>query len=451
MMARSPPSRSNCGARRVTESPPFRSGHSGRFHFRSRSLRPEALAARSRHPDQRNSRRGRRRFHHESGRRRARGRFARTPAQIARTDARPDRQFRQRQLLHARGWLSRLYRHGSQLAAELGGIDPSQILVCSTGVIGAPLRVEKILAAVPHLVLPRSAEADAFEEFAARNHDHGHAPEMGRRKMPHRRKKSAPARLRQRLGNDPAEHGDHARLHRHGRRDFARASRPRPARRRSHLLSIRSPSMATPRRTTPSPACQRPVRRAQNRQRRRRRLQDFLRRARTHLHVARARDRRRRRRRAARDRNRSARRSFRSRRRPRRAHDRQFAARENRLRRRRSELGPHPRRCRTLRRQIRPIARQYLDRRVSPFAAAAASIPSTSAPRIRKCSRSTSRFASICTPAKAPRASGPATSPSSTSTLTPAIAPKRSGSVRISRTCPLKGERHFHAARHPSH
>lgn len=54
----------------------------------------------------------------------------------------------------------------SKLAAELGDIDPSQILVCSTGVIGAPLRVEKILAAVPHVVLARSAEAGAFEEFA---------------------------------------------------------------------------------------------------------------------------------------------------------------------------------------------------------------------------------------------------------------------------------------------
>ncbi len=51
-------------------------------------------------------------------------------------------------------------------APELGGIDPSQILVCSTGVIGAPLRVEKILAAVPHVVLARSAEPGAFEEFA---------------------------------------------------------------------------------------------------------------------------------------------------------------------------------------------------------------------------------------------------------------------------------------------
>ncbi len=54
----------------------------------------------------------------------------------------------------------------SKFASELGGIDPSQILVCSTGVIGAPLRVEKILAAVPHVVLARSAEAGAFEEFA---------------------------------------------------------------------------------------------------------------------------------------------------------------------------------------------------------------------------------------------------------------------------------------------
>jgi glutamate N-acetyltransferase / amino-acid N-acetyltransferase len=54
----------------------------------------------------------------------------------------------------------------SKLAGELGGTDPSQILVCSTGVIGAPLRVEKILAAVPHVALGRSAEPGAFEEFA---------------------------------------------------------------------------------------------------------------------------------------------------------------------------------------------------------------------------------------------------------------------------------------------
>jgi glutamate N-acetyltransferase / amino-acid N-acetyltransferase len=53
-----------------------------------------------------------------------------------------------------------------ELAAEIGGVDPSQFLVCSTGVIGAPLRVEKILDAVPQLVRTRSAEPAAFEEFA---------------------------------------------------------------------------------------------------------------------------------------------------------------------------------------------------------------------------------------------------------------------------------------------
>jgi glutamate N-acetyltransferase/amino-acid N-acetyltransferase len=53
-----------------------------------------------------------------------------------------------------------------KLAHELGGLDRAQILVCSTGVIGAPLRVERILGAVPQLVQARSAEPGAFEEFA---------------------------------------------------------------------------------------------------------------------------------------------------------------------------------------------------------------------------------------------------------------------------------------------
>jgi glutamate N-acetyltransferase/amino-acid N-acetyltransferase len=53
-----------------------------------------------------------------------------------------------------------------RLAEELGGSDPSQFVVCSTGVIGAPLRVEKILDAVPRLIQTRSAESGAFEEFA---------------------------------------------------------------------------------------------------------------------------------------------------------------------------------------------------------------------------------------------------------------------------------------------
>lgn len=52
-----------------------------------------------------------------------------------------------------------------KVAWELGRLHPSQILVCSTGVIGVPLRVEKILRAVPALVRSRRADAGAFAQF----------------------------------------------------------------------------------------------------------------------------------------------------------------------------------------------------------------------------------------------------------------------------------------------
>jgi glutamate N-acetyltransferase / amino-acid N-acetyltransferase len=52
-----------------------------------------------------------------------------------------------------------------KVARELGSLDPSQILVCSTGVIGAPLRIEKILRAVPELVRARRASRGAFAKF----------------------------------------------------------------------------------------------------------------------------------------------------------------------------------------------------------------------------------------------------------------------------------------------
>lgn len=43
---------------------------------------------------------------------------------------------------------------------------PENIIVCSTGVIGAPLKVKNILTALPSLAASRSAEAEAFEEFS---------------------------------------------------------------------------------------------------------------------------------------------------------------------------------------------------------------------------------------------------------------------------------------------
>jgi glutamate N-acetyltransferase / amino-acid N-acetyltransferase len=52
-----------------------------------------------------------------------------------------------------------------KVSHELAALDPSQVLVCSTGVIGVPLRVEKILKAVPDLVRARSGEAEAFAQF----------------------------------------------------------------------------------------------------------------------------------------------------------------------------------------------------------------------------------------------------------------------------------------------
>ncbi len=51
------------------------------------------------------------------------------------------------------------------LARELG-CAPKEIQVCSTGVIGVPLAVEKITDALPALVHSRVAKAEAFDEFA---------------------------------------------------------------------------------------------------------------------------------------------------------------------------------------------------------------------------------------------------------------------------------------------
>ena len=52
-----------------------------------------------------------------------------------------------------------------KVSQELAALDPSQVMVCSTGVIGLPLRVEKILKAVPELVRARSGKAEAFAQF----------------------------------------------------------------------------------------------------------------------------------------------------------------------------------------------------------------------------------------------------------------------------------------------
>src|SRR5271156_3299065 len=52
-----------------------------------------------------------------------------------------------------------------KVAKELGKLRPTQILVCSTGIIGVPLRWQKIVNAVPKLVRGRGRSARAFVQF----------------------------------------------------------------------------------------------------------------------------------------------------------------------------------------------------------------------------------------------------------------------------------------------
>jgi glutamate N-acetyltransferase / amino-acid N-acetyltransferase len=54
-----------------------------------------------------------------------------------------------------------------KLAEQLDGADRTEILVCSTGVIGAPLKVDRILDAVPDLVRARNAQIATFKDFAS--------------------------------------------------------------------------------------------------------------------------------------------------------------------------------------------------------------------------------------------------------------------------------------------
>ena len=56
-------------------------------------------------------------------------------------------------------------RATAEAAARALGCLPQEIVVCSTGVIGAPLRIDKIVSAMPGLASARTREADSFESF----------------------------------------------------------------------------------------------------------------------------------------------------------------------------------------------------------------------------------------------------------------------------------------------
>jgi len=52
-----------------------------------------------------------------------------------------------------------------KVAQELGRLHPSQVLVCSTGVIGVPLRTRPLVRAVPTIVRRLRASPEAFAQF----------------------------------------------------------------------------------------------------------------------------------------------------------------------------------------------------------------------------------------------------------------------------------------------
>ncbi len=203
---------------------------------------------------QRNSRRGRRHVHHESRESSAGDCFASASSKIAQQNARRDRQFRQRELLHGLGRsCAASTATALKVARELGSVHPSQILVCSTGVIGVPLRVEKILDAVPQLVRSRRAGPGCFDEVTRAIMTTDTRPKWAAAKCRIGGKAGPNSRLRQGLRHDHAEYGDDARLPRDGCSNRACIALASAARVVPEKPSIASPWMATHPRTTRSP------------------------------------------------------------------------------------------------------------------------------------------------------------------------------------------------------
>ncbi len=82
--------------------------------------------------------------------------------------------------------------------AKVLAATPEQVLVCSTGVIGMPLPVERIRKAVPALIKATARTAAAFDGFTRAIMTTDTRPEMGGRALPAWRQNRALARLRQR-------------------------------------------------------------------------------------------------------------------------------------------------------------------------------------------------------------------------------------------------------------
>ena len=103
------------------------------------------------------------RVHAKSGAGAAGGSFPRARAGIRGRHARRHRQFRKRELLGRSRRHGRFARHGAAALRRLLGCRAQQVVVCSTGVIGVPLPVERILKAAPGLAEALESSPRAFD------------------------------------------------------------------------------------------------------------------------------------------------------------------------------------------------------------------------------------------------------------------------------------------------
>ena len=190
-----------------------------RIFFFCRGLRFEKEKARPGAAGERNAGRGRGSFYDEPSAGGACRGFARASPKVAAQDARHYRQFGERQLLHGTGGNCRggsdsresCQRTGRPAALGCAGLfdrgDRRAVARGKNSEGGAGTRAQP-----PSL-------GESFRGVHARDHDHGHAAEVGGGRVPDLRQGGPDSQLLQRHGNDRAAHGDDVGISRHGRCD----------------------------------------------------------------------------------------------------------------------------------------------------------------------------------------------------------------------------------------
>ena len=113
-------------------------------------------------------------------------------------------------------------RRSAEAVEATFGLPSWSTLIMSTGVIGVPLPVERIEAALPELYRTLRDDAEGFHSAAASHHDHRHPPQDGRGPRRSGRGNNNRGRDSQRRGDDPPQHGHHAGVDPHRCRSPAR-------------------------------------------------------------------------------------------------------------------------------------------------------------------------------------------------------------------------------------